>query len=101
MGLITDNGSDIEYRMKIFLVGIYPPPYGGVSIHSQRLLEYLIAQKKDVFLIDVSKLPSNVNNVQTMNEMRMFWYLMFRERIYGSFSYFFKKTGSIILFIIL
>lgn len=30
-----------KMRRKIIIVGPYPPPYGGISVHIQRVLEYL------------------------------------------------------------
>jgi glycosyltransferase involved in cell wall biosynthesis len=41
--------------LRIIQVGIYPPPYGGVSNHLKRLLEYLQIQGKDCLLIDLSE----------------------------------------------
>jgi glycosyltransferase involved in cell wall biosynthesis len=41
--------------LKIINVGVYPPPYGGVSNHLKRLLEYLQTERKDCLLIDLSR----------------------------------------------
>ncbi|WP_119066632.1 glycosyltransferase family 4 protein [Aggregatilinea lenta] len=38
--------------MKIILLGVYPPPIGGVSIHLQRLSEYLLEHGHSVEVLD-------------------------------------------------
>jgi glycosyltransferase involved in cell wall biosynthesis len=40
--------------MKVINIGIYPPPFGGVSIHIKRLAEYLSANKVDNMIVDIS-----------------------------------------------
>jgi glycosyltransferase involved in cell wall biosynthesis len=43
--------------MRVINVGLFPPPYGGVSIHLQRLLQRLQTEGADCLLIDLSGLP--------------------------------------------
>ena len=40
---------------KILLVGVYPPPLGGVSVHIYRLLKLLKKNKFNINLFDTSK----------------------------------------------
>ena len=43
--------------MRMIHVGIYPPPYGGVSVHLKRLLERLKRAGIDSLLFDLSDTP--------------------------------------------
>jgi len=43
---------------KIFVVGLEPPPLGGVSVHILRKIQYL-KKKNQVFLFDVIKKGKN------------------------------------------
>jgi glycosyltransferase involved in cell wall biosynthesis len=66
--------------MKIILVGIYPPPYGGVSSHTGRLLEFLIRKDRDAVLIDISPFDSNHDHVINMSELKTFFFLLFKQK---------------------
>jgi glycosyltransferase involved in cell wall biosynthesis len=44
--------SDYIYGEKVFVLGINPPPYGGMSVHVQRVSSKLKAQSNTVFLED-------------------------------------------------
>lgn len=44
--------------MKIINIGVYPPPIGGISIHLQRLKEYLDIEGLDNIIIDISNYKS-------------------------------------------
>ena len=65
--------------MKIILVGPYPPPFGGVSIHLQRLADYMTKKGMNTLLIDVSRVKVNALNVINLSQMQMFFYLLFRQ----------------------
>ena len=67
--------------MKIINIGIYPPPFGGVSIHLKRLLEILLKNKYDTLLVDVSgQKKTGIEAVINRNELGMLFYLLFREK---------------------
>ncbi len=66
--------------MRIVLVSIYPPPIGGVSAHSSRLLDYLLENKRRVTFIDVSRPKADHEQVKNMSELLMFFYLLFVEK---------------------
>ncbi len=60
--------------MKIALLGPYPPPYGGTSVHIQRLKERL--EQKDIACIvyDYSGVPKKAPGVVTVRNRAM-WFL--------------------------
>jgi glycosyltransferase involved in cell wall biosynthesis len=68
------------YPMKIIHVGKYPPPYGGVSVHIQRLTEFLLANNQDTLVINTSWVKTIKNHVIAMNECKTFFYLLFRAK---------------------
>ena len=49
--------------MKIALIGIYPPPYGGISVHIQRLSSHLKARNVGHTIYDISGVGKNVDGV--------------------------------------
>lgn len=49
--------------MKIALIGSYPPPYGGISIHIQRMKEHLQKKGVDVIVYDGSGIAKDEENV--------------------------------------
>lgn len=51
--------------MRVINVGLFPPPYGGVSIHLQRLLQRLQTAGVDCLLIDLSGSPKRQPGVVT------------------------------------
>jgi len=54
--------------MKIALIGIYPPPYGGISIHIQRMAEVLKSRGFDYTVYDISGIAKNKENVVCINK---------------------------------
>ncbi len=56
--------------LRVAQVGIYPPPYGGVSIHIQRLHAFCLAQNIKSTVFDISRQAKRARNV--MNVKR-FW----------------------------
>jgi glycosyltransferase involved in cell wall biosynthesis len=63
--------------MKVINVGIYPPPYGGISIHLKRLLEYLQSKRQECLLIDTSPYPKNLIDVANYSWRKTIWFLLF------------------------
>lgn len=66
--------------MKIIQVGLYPPPYGGVSIHLSRLMEQLNDHGRDALLIDLSACKKSVSRVKTLPWWRALLFLFFTTR---------------------
>jgi len=50
-------------KLKVALVGTYPPPYGGVSVHIQRLHDFLLNNGFQCVVIDFSSSVKNAKNV--------------------------------------
>jgi len=46
--------------MKVIIIGPYPPPYGGISVHVKRMKHYLEKRKTDVSIYNESKVYKNV-----------------------------------------
>jgi glycosyltransferase involved in cell wall biosynthesis len=63
--------------MKVINVGVYPPPYGGVSIHLKRLLEYLQSKRHKCLLIDLSPYQKNQSDVVNFSWRKAIWFLLF------------------------
>lgn len=59
-------------KKKILIIGPYPPPYGGVSIHIKRL-KSLLAGSFDIDIIDEGRLKKE--NVFNMRSLNLFSYL--------------------------
>ena len=61
-------------KLKVALIGVYPPPYGGVSIHIQRLLAGCLGNNISCTVFDASrrvkKVPGVVNISRIWNWLR-------------------------------
>ncbi len=53
--------------MRIVQVGVYPPPFGGVSVHLQRLHDHLRRQGRDSLLLDLSGIPKASTGVRSVS----------------------------------
>jgi glycosyltransferase involved in cell wall biosynthesis len=60
--------------MKIALLGPYPPPYGGISVHVQRLKENLEERGVPCIVYDYSGVPKKIPGVVTVRNRAM-WFL--------------------------
>jgi glycosyltransferase involved in cell wall biosynthesis len=49
----------------IFQIGAYPPPFGGVTVHLQRLHEHLLSTGKSSVIYDLSGVPKTAPGVVT------------------------------------
>lgn len=66
----------------ITLVGPYPPPYGGISIHIQRLKAFLDNQGYDCIVYGVNKLKERINGVVFQNVVKRALNIIFlKQRI--------------------
>jgi glycosyltransferase involved in cell wall biosynthesis len=66
--------------LRVINVGVYPPPYGGVSTHQQRLLEFLESKGKECLLLDISRQEKNRRNVRNINWAACVVFLFFTKR---------------------
>lgn len=65
--------------MNIINIGIYPPPFGGVSNHLKRLLDFLHFNKINSLLLDVSDdIKYNVHDVINIRSFKLLLFLLFR-----------------------
>ena len=65
----------MQNRKKIILIGAYPPPVGGVSIHIQRLI-YLLSNNAEFDVIDESAIrkeewPFNIRSLNLIKYLRI------------------------------
>jgi glycosyltransferase involved in cell wall biosynthesis len=63
--------------MKLHLVGAIPPPYGGVTIHLQRLLDNLLRRQMEVLLFDISGHSKTHKSVVCCRWRSVVWRLLF------------------------
>lgn len=56
--------------MKIALIGPYPPPYGGISVHIQRMAAHLEAEGIECIIYDDSGTEKNEKNVICINNLK-------------------------------
>jgi glycosyltransferase involved in cell wall biosynthesis len=60
-----------QYTGKIAIIGPYPPPYGGISVHIERILQYIPQNKVDFYNI-VNR--SNLTG-KAFYGWRKYWYV--------------------------
>lgn len=64
--------------MKINIIGPFPPPYGGVSVHVKRMMLYLINNNIEVTIYNESKdYTKNSNNIKDIETYRKFIFKIF------------------------
>lgn len=56
--------------LRVILIGAYPPPYGGVSVHIQRLQDLLLNSGFQCTVIDFSSSIKNAENVTNARKIR-------------------------------
>lgn len=67
-------------KKKLVLIGPFPPPYGGVGVHIQRL-EYWLHKDFEISIIDESRLKKKgIFNLRTLNVIR-YLSIIFRGNI--------------------
>ena len=64
--------------MTILIIGPYPPPYGGVSVHIQRLKDWLESCRVECVVYDSSRTPKDELNVivQENSKISRTWQLL-------------------------
>ena len=56
--------------MKIALIGSYPPPYGGISVHIQRMKEHLQRRGIECIIYDMSGTTKDEDNVVCITNLK-------------------------------
>ena len=56
-------------KFKIALIGSYPPPYGGVSVHIQRLHSNLLKNNIQSHVYNISSSVNGAENVLNMKQL--------------------------------
>ncbi len=62
--------------LKIIQVGAVPPPFGGVSVHTKRLMARLASDGLWCELIDISAIPKSAPGVRSLGWRRAFLHLL-------------------------
>lgn len=62
--------------LKIIQVGAVPPPFGGVSVHTKRLMARLISDGLSCEIIDISGVAKSGPNVRSLSWRRAFLHLL-------------------------
>ena len=89
-------------KPKIALIGVYPPPYGGISVHIQRLNEQLEKKGFECIIYDLRKekeiLQKNVKATKNTKGWMLKYFLNARENIIHYHGY---EPKSLLLFSLL
>ncbi len=72
-------------KIKILLIGAYPPPYGGISVHIKRLYG-LLKNKYNIKILDFSK-----NNIEKNNNPNIYNF----KYIYNKFLLIFNDSNIV------
>jgi len=62
-------------KLRVTLIGAYPPPYGGVSVHIQRLQDFLLNNGFQCIVIDFSSSLKNAKNVINAGKIKNLRYI--------------------------
>ena len=62
-------------KLRVTLIGDYPPPYGGVSVHIQRLQDFLLNNGCQCTVIDFSSSLKNTKNVINVRKIKNLRYI--------------------------
>lgn len=87
------------YQLKIINVGIFPPPYGGVSNHLKRLIEFLEVKGIACLLFDISGKKKNRRNVINISWAKCILTLLFTNRSIVHFHNFSSKNSLVYFFL--
>ncbi len=72
---------------KIEIIGPFPPPYGGIAVHIERLIDYLKENNLDYIVHNHGNYENTEKNILAYKKS-IFWYI----------TYLFKKNSNIIHF---
>ncbi len=67
-------------KLKIALIGSYPPPYGGVSMHVQRLHLNLLKNNNQAHVFNMSSSVNGAENVLNMKQLSSWIRIAFLEK---------------------
>lgn len=66
--------------MKIILIGLYPPPYGGISVHVKRLYKKLIKVGIDTKIYSLNNVRTEDKNINYFSLKKHFFKLFFLKK---------------------
>lgn len=66
--------------MKVILIGSYPPPYGGISIHMQRLYKKLMRNGINTEIYSLNKIKKENERIKYFNLKKDFIKLIFLKK---------------------
>lgn len=61
---------DKNCKLKVALFGPYPPPYGGVSIHIQRLQNYLLNKNIECIVYDITQFLTSTKELISSSTLK-------------------------------
>lgn len=87
---------------KIAIIGPYPPPFGGVSIHIKRLSQLLEENSIQYEIIDDSKISNkNIKNYKNTNYKKLLLELIFKKKSYDILHFNSRNWNFIFMILIL
>ena len=93
--------SDGIANKKIAIMGVYPPPFGGVSVHIQRVMDKLLDQKNNVFIFNTEQSLRYKFFLFYLIKLKM-WLLIKRPTIlYFHSTYLKSSIGDLCIIILL
>ena len=69
--------SPMRDRHEVVLIGPFPPPYGGISVHLNRLISYLKQTKFNYILYNTFSESECEKSVISVRKNRLLWYIKF------------------------
>lgn len=60
--------------MNVTIIGPYPPPYGGISVHVMRLKDFLISSGLQVTVLDYAKTDNSTKRTKVYNLSLLPWH---------------------------
>lgn len=68
---------DLYNWPEVAIIGSYPPPYGGISVHLQRLAAYLAENGLDFRIYNTLSLSDMPESVYSVSRCSVYWYVKF------------------------
>lgn len=73
----SQGGGKVAAWPTVAMIGCYPPPYGGISVHLQRLIAYLQRHGVDCVLYNVISDAEQAPHVISRKRFRVLWLIWF------------------------
>ena len=79
-----------RYCNNITIIGSFPPPYGGISVHIKKLSEYLLKSNLDFVVYNTISNSSLSPRIKSVNKHKYMWFFKFvlfgKSKIYHLYS---------------